>query len=233
MRRVDTNRGLIIFARQPLPGHVKTRLAGEVGVRPATELYAAMLEDVLERAARLNGVRVLVFWAMENDPLPQRTDYPRLEMHRQCGGNLGERMAAALETAFAGGIRSCCVIGSDSPDLPPEYITRAFQLLEQDQADVVFGPAEDGGYYLVGMKRLWRRIFEDLAWGGNDVLESSCQRARELELRTALLPDWYDLDTLADLRKLAATSGREAPRTRQLLRQAPEILNCPAKESPA
>jgi len=191
-----------------------------------------MLEDVLERAARLHDTRVLVFWAMENDPLPQRPAYPRLEMRRQCSGNLGERMAGAFETAFANGARACCIIGSDSPDLPPEYISRAFQLLGEDQADVVFGPAEDGGYYLVGMKRLWRRIFEDVAWGGNDVLESSCQRARELELRTALLPDWYDLDTLADLRKLATTAGREAPRTRQLLRQTPEILNSPAKESP-
>jgi rSAM/selenodomain-associated transferase 1 len=232
MRRVDTSRGLIIFARQPLPGHVKTRLAGEVGVRPATELYAAMLEDVLERAARLIGVRVLVFWAMEQGELPRRPAYPHLEMRRQCDGNLGERMAAAFETAFTGDIDSCCIIGSDSPDLPPEYISRAFLLLENDQADVVFGPAEDGGYYLVGMKQLRRRIFEDLAWGGNEVLESSCQRARELELRTALLPVWYDLDTLDDLRKLAAASGR-APRTRQLLRQTPEILNTPTKESPA
>ena len=226
------NRALIIFAREPLPGRVKTRLARGVGSRAATDLYAAMLEDVLERAARLHDTRVLVFWAMENDPLPQRPAYPRLEMRHQCSGDLGVRMATALETAFADGIRACCIIGSDSPDLPPEYISRAFQLLGEDQADVVFGPAEDGGYYLVGMKRLWQRIFEDLAWGENDVLEKSCQRARDLELRTALLPAWYDLDTLDDLRRLAETPGREAPRTRQLLRRMPEILNTPTKESP-
>ncbi|NVN89991.1 MAG: TIGR04282 family arsenosugar biosynthesis glycosyltransferase [Desulfuromonadales bacterium] len=225
------NRGLIVFAREPVPGHVKTRLAGEVGIKAATGLYAAMLEDVLECASRHNDTRVLVFWAMESEVLPSHPGYPRLEMFRQCGASLGERIAAALEAAFASGIRTCCVIGSDSPDLPPDYITQAFQLLDHGRADVVLGPAVDGGYYLVGTKRLWRRLFEDIAWGGSDVLKTSCERARELGLRTALLPEWYDLDTLADLRRLAETPGLQAPRTRQLLRHLQEILNSPKKEN--
>lgn len=224
------SRGLIVFARQPLPGKVKTRLMREVGVRAATELYAAMLEDVLERSARLPDTRVLVFWAMEHEPLPQRPGFPRLEMFRQCDGDLGERMDRALETAFGSGISTCCVIGSDSPDLPLSYLSRAFQALEQDRTDVVFGPAEDGGYYLVGMRRPWRRLFEDVAWGGAGVLKTSCQRASELSLRTFLLPPWYDLDTLNDLRRLEETPGPEAPRTRRMLRLLPEIPISSRKE---
>jgi len=223
-------RGLIIFARQPLPGRVKTRLARDVGLQVATELYTAMLEDVLERAVRLNGTRLLVFWEQESDVVPDHPGTPRLEMFRQSCGTLGERMANALTAAFADGIRTCCIIGSDSPDLPLEYIEQAFQILDKGQADVVFGPAADGGYYLVGMKRLWRRLFEDIAWGGEDVLKTSCERACELDLRTALLPGWYDLDTVDDLSRLMRTDNWEAPRTRKLLRDMPEMLGSPTKE---
>jgi len=223
-------RGLIVFARQPLPGRVKTRLARDVGVRAATELYTAMLEDVLERAARLGDTRLLVFWELESGLLPDYPGFPRLEMFRQNCGTLGERMANALTAAFADGIRTCCIIGSDSPDLPLEYIEQAFQILDKDQADVVFGPAADGGYYLAGMKRLWRRLFEDIAWGGGDVLKTSCERASELALRTARLPGWYDLDTVDDLSRLMQTANWEAPRTRKLLRDMPEMLGSPTKE---
>ncbi len=223
-------RGLIIFARQPLPGRVKTRLARDVGLQVATELYTAMLEDVLERASRLNGTRLLVFWELESSLLPDYPGSPRLEMFRQSSGPLGERMANALTAAFASGIRTCCIIGTDSPDLPQEYIEQAFQILDKDQADVVFGPAADGGYYLVGMKRLWNRLFEDVAWGGEDVLKTSCERASELGLRTAQLPGWYDLDTVDDLRRLMQTPDGDAPRTRKLLRSMPEMLASQSKE---
>jgi len=223
-------RGLIIFARQPLPGRVKTRLARDVGLQAATELYTAMLEDVLERAARLNGTRLLVFWEQESGVVPDHPGSPRLEMFRQSCGTLGERMANALTAAFTGGIRTCCIIGSDSPDLPLEYIEQAFLILEKEQADVVFGPAADGGYYLVGMKRLWNRLFEGVVWGGGDVLKTSCERAGELGLRTAQLPGWYDLDTVDDLRRLMLTPDGDAPRTRTFLRSMPEILASQSKE---
>jgi len=212
-------RGLIIFARQPLPGTVKTRLAGELGDRAAAGLYSAMLEDVLERAAGLEDTRLLVFWAREQGALLACPAFHRLEMFGQSGATLGERMANAFETAFENGIQDCCIIGSDSPDLPLEYISKAFDELERERADVTFGPAEDGGYYLVGMRRVWRRLFEDVAWGGPRVLETSLERARELDLRTCLLPPWYDLDRVADLRRLAGAPGRDAPRTRAMLRR--------------
>lgn len=211
-------RGLIVFARHPLPGHVKTRLAAVIGDLAAAELYRAMLEDVLAMVAGLEGIRPLVFWATDCCP-PAAPTGELFESFVQSGATLGERMANAFETAFRNGIRSCCIIGSDSPDLLPHYIHQAFQELELDRSDVVFGPAEDGGYYLLGMGRFWRRLFEDVSWSGPQVLETSLERARELGLRTFLLPAWYDLDRMVDLGRLAASTGQAAPRTRAALRR--------------
>jgi uncharacterized protein len=213
------NKGLIVFAREPVPDTVKTRLARDLGAPAATALYAAMLADVLERTASLVDVRVLVFWAQEGDVLPRYPAFPRLEMFRQNGTTLGERMASAFTTAFANGIRTCCIIGSDSPDLPVEYIRQAFCALEQDQADVVFGPAGDGGYYLLGMRRVWARLFEDMPWSTPQVLAVSRARACELRLRTSLLPTWYDIDTIDDLQRLALSPGSEAHHTREAIRR--------------
>lgn len=227
-------RGLIVFAREPVPGRVKTRLARDLGATAAAELYAAMLEDVLERAASLGpDLRVLVFWAQQGDALPRHSAYPRLEMYRQSGATLGERMQAAFTTVFASGIRNCCIIGSDAPDLPGAYIGQAFDALEHGQAEVVFGPAADGGYYLLGMKRVWQRLFEEIAWSTPRVLEASLERAAELNLRTELLPVWHDIDTLDDLRRLAGSAGRDALRTRAALRKVAASLTLqPAEGSP-
>lgn len=209
------NKGLIIFAREPVPGRVKTRLAASIGDLAAAELYAAMLGDVLENAAKLEGVKTMAFWATDGDPTPAPLA-PHMESFVQSGANLGDRMAAALETAFSNGVEACCIIGSDSPDLPVEYIRQTFDHLEQDEADVVFGPAEDGGYYLLGLRRNWPWFFRDIPWSTTAVLKSSLKRAEELGLRTTLLPAWYDLDELKDLLRLLGSHGTSAPRTREL-----------------
>ena len=209
------NQGLIIFAREPLPGKVKTRLGRAVGNNAAAELYGAMLADVLEQAAALPGIRPLLYWACEGDGMPPSPDVPGLEVFRQAGATLGQRMANAFESAFKSGSDVCCIIGTDSPDLPPEYISRAFDLLCQGEADVVFGPAEDGGYYLLGMGRTWAGLFRDIPWGTPQVLAASLERARHLGLRIALLPQSYDIDTLSDLLRLLDSPGIRAARTRE------------------
>jgi len=208
-------RGLIIFAREPLVGTVKTRLARDLGShRTATDLYAAMLADVLAAAATLDDTRLLVFWALQNGAAPPFPSLPRLEMYEQRGGDLGERMANAFEEAFASGCRACCIIGSDAPDLPTEYILRAFTLLERDQAEAVFGPADDGGYYLLGLRSLPQQLFEDIAWSSDEVLRISLERARLSGLRTSLLPPWRDIDTAGDLEAFLNRPARDAaPRT--------------------
>jgi rSAM/selenodomain-associated transferase 1 len=216
-------KGLIIFAREPVPGRVKTRLARDVGDHDASRLYAAMLDDVLELASSLDNVLPLVFWSLETGAMPSYAAFPRLNMLEQRGATLGDRMAHAFETVFGDGLHTCCIIGSDAPDLPAGSIMQAFNLLEQDAADVVFGPAEDGGYYLLGLNTCSPRLFEDIPWSTPRVLESSLERARECGLRTALLPVWYDIDTLEDMRRFLESPGN-APRTRECARMLIESL---------
>lgn len=208
-------RGLIIFAREPLAGTVKTRLARDLrSDQAATDLHAAMLADVLASAATLDDTRLLLFWALKSGAVPTFSTLARMEIFEQQGEDLGARMANAFDRAFARGCESCCIIGSDSPDLPLEYIRQAFGLLERDEAQVVFGPAEDGGYYLLGLRHVPQRLFEDIAWSGPEVLRTSLERAGVCGLRTALLPPWRDIDTTDDLDAFLKRPARHtAPRT--------------------
>lgn len=212
------NKGLIIFAREPVPGKVKTRLARDIGDKAASDLYDAMLKDTINNACSLKDVRILIFWALENEPFPVLNSAVHLEMFRQNGNNLGERMTNAFETAFSEGISACCIIGSDSPDLPLELIVQAFDQLACTETDVVYGPAEDGGYYLLGMKQLWRRLFEEILWSSPSVINTTLDRIDELKLHGTSLPVWYDIDTISELQRLTDSTGSSAPLTRRALR---------------
>jgi rSAM/selenodomain-associated transferase 1 len=211
------SKGLIIFAREPVAGKVKTRLALDIGIKAAADIYTAMLRDTISKASQLEDIRVMIFWAAENDILPALPDLPRVEMFLQRGTNLGQRMENAFETAFNAGISTCCIIGSDSPDLPILFLSQAFHTLETADVDIVYGPAEDGGYYLLGMKRLWSRLFENIRWSTPDVMQITLERIDELQLNGTSLPKWYDIDTLKDLQRLAAAPGVAAPLTREAL----------------
>jgi uncharacterized protein len=193
-------KGLIIFAREPLPGAVKTRLAAAVGEHVAAELYETMLQDVLKTARQLGDVETVVYWACEEEALPILAERYRCCSRRQSPGNLGQRMQAAFEEMFATGCELCCIIGSDAPDLPLSYILEAYRLLATLQTDVVFGPSRDGGYYLLGLRQVCAPLFTNIPWSSADVLEQSLTAARNLGLSAALLPEWQDIDTVEDLR---------------------------------
>jgi rSAM/selenodomain-associated transferase 1 len=191
-------KGLIIFAREPIPGEVKTRLAASIGDQAAAELYETMLQDALITARQLIDVETVVFWACKEEALPLLTERYSCCSRRQSPGDLGQRMQAAFEEMFANGCDVCCIIGSDAPDLPLSYILEANQLLAS-QTDVVFGPSRDGGYYLLGLRQVWSKLFTNIPWSSADVLEQSLVAARDSGLSTALLPEWQDIDTLEDL----------------------------------
>lgn len=193
-------RGLIVFAREPLPGTVKTRLAAAVGDQAAAELYEAMLQDVLKTARQLGDVDTVVFWACDEESLPRLAERYRCRSRRQSPGDLGQRMQGAFDEMFANGSDVCCIIGSDAPDLPLSYILEAYRLLATLPTDVVFGPSRDGGYYLLGLRKLWPQLFTDIPWSSTDVLVQSLAAARVSGAATALLPEWQDIDTLEDLR---------------------------------
>ena len=213
------NKSLLIFAREPLPGRVKTRLAQVIGDQSATDLYSAMLEDTLEQAGRLDSVQPFLFWALKNWEMPFLQDHPHLAMYAQQGNDLGERMAGAFEQAFSNNSNPCCIIGSDSPDLPSNYILQAFALLEDDETDVVFGPAEDGGYYLIGLRENCPGLFNGIPWSTSQVLAKNLAQAKLLGLRTSLLPVWYDIDTFDDLRRFCCSPSTTAIRTRLVAQQ--------------
>jgi len=217
------SKGLIIFAREPVPGRVKTRLARKIGDQAAAELYAAMTKDVLDTVTGLTDVRRLLFWTAENYGIPAANAFPGFEVFAQQGVSLGDRMFDAFTRAFQGGLKTCCIIGTDSPDLPQRYIGKAFELLDRGDIDVVFGPAEDGGYYLLGLKQACNGFFELIPWGTPRVLDDSLERARHLGLRTALLPKWYDIDTQEDLLCLVASSDDSAPCTRDAIRRLLQV----------
>ena len=193
------NKGLIVFAREPVPGRVKTRLAAAVGDQVAADMYESMLQAVLKTCRLLDDVETIVYWACEEESLPRLDDKYRCSSRRQSMGDLGERMQGAFQELFSGGCDVCCIIGSDAPDLPLPYIREAFRLLATRQADVVFGPSRDGGYYLLGLRKIWPQLFRNIPWSSADVLAQSLAAARESGLTAALLPEWQDIDTVEDL----------------------------------
>jgi rSAM/selenodomain-associated transferase 1 len=193
-------KGLIVFAREPLSGKVKTRLAESLGDQLATRLYENMLHEVLKTSSQLSDIETTVFWACEEQSLPMLAERYRCNSRSQNPGNLGQRMQAAFEELFADGCDVCCIIGSDAPDLPTSYILEAYRQLEMQHCDAVFGPSRDGGYYLLGLRQVWPNLFTNIAWSSSEVLEQSLSSAKDAGLSTALLPEWQDIDTVEDLR---------------------------------
>lgn len=212
---------LLVFAKPPTPGRVKTRLTPPLSHAEAAELYSCMLKDTLAKAKSLPGAERFVLYADEEGAVEYfRGIAPDVELFPQEGGTLGDRMERAFARAFARGFRRVVIIGSDSPDLPPGIVESAFALLCKENVDVVFGPSEDGGYYLLAMKRLHGELFRGIPWSSGSVLEDSLARCAAAGLKVELLPVWYDLDTVADLRRpglLVATNG--APLTREFIQQ--------------
>lgn len=211
-------RGLIVFARDPLPGRVKSRLAAGVGEAVAAELYEAMLADVLETCRGVSCDEVVAWWDCAPDRLAHLERRFAVRSQRQVNGDLGRRMATAFDGLLADGCEACCIIGSDAPDLPAARIEQAFAGLELPAADAVFGPATDGGYYLLGLRTLLPELFEAIPWSTERVLAASLAALRARDRRALLLDAWSDIDTPADLQAfIERIPSREGRRTRAAL----------------
>jgi rSAM/selenodomain-associated transferase 1 len=195
-----TTRVLGLFAKWPEPGRVKTRLAADTSPMWAAAVALAFLQDLTER---LNGVaarRLLAFAPADAEPLFADLVRGHFGLVPQADGDLGRRLSVFMAQQLAAGAGSVVVLGSDSPTVPPAYVEQAFAALEQ--ADVILGPATDGGYYLIGCARWLPSVFDGIAWGGPMVLAETIARVAESSGRLALLPPWYDVDTLDDWRML-------------------------------
>jgi uncharacterized protein len=189
-------RTLGLFAKQPLPGQVKTRLAAETNPQWAASVAEAFLRDLVDRLAAVAARRILAFAPAGAAPYFATLVQKRFELCPQEDGHLGRRMEAFIDQRFQAGSESVVLVGADSPTLPIDFVDQAFRLLQEH--DVVLGPATDGGYYLLGCARRLPPLFEGIAWGSARVLLDSIRRLTEASLQLAVLPPWYDVDTLSD-----------------------------------
>jgi rSAM/selenodomain-associated transferase 1 len=223
----DTSRRVLgVFAKWPSPGSVKTRLTRESDPAWGARVGRAFLLDTLERLSRVSARRMLVFAPSEREDDFADFVSDRFVLRPQRTGDLGQRLSSFVEEEVDGGARAVVVVGTDSPTLPVEYVEQAFVALEQ--ADVVLGPAVDGGYYLVGCGPNRPPIFEGIAWSTGTVLADTVASLADPLWRLALLPPWYDVDTPADWTMLCGhvTAQRRAgidpavPHTEALIREA-------------
>jgi rSAM/selenodomain-associated transferase 1 len=189
-----------LFAKAPRPGQVKTRLAADSSPEWAARVAEAFLLDLVQRLGQLSAARVLAFAPAKEEAYFRIVVGDRFALVSQADGDLGRRMAAFLAGQFQAGARAVVLLGTDSPTVPLAFVEQAFRELER--ADVVLGPATDGGYYLVGCARQVPPIFAGIAWSGSAVLLDTVGRLSDPRWRLAVLPPWYDVDTLDDWRML-------------------------------
>ena len=216
---------LVIVAKAPVVGQVKTRLCPPLSAAEATELFRCFLVDTVERACTLPDTQVCLAFAPADSEALFRALLPfPLRYLPQRGNGLGERLVNIFADLLQQGFSKIVIMDSDSPTLPTAYLQEAFTSLSDPGTDAVFGPCRDGGYYLVGARAVHRGLFENITWSTALVLAETLAQARLHKLHLTLLPSWYDVDNGADLRELAAELGRldgndGVPRTLAFLSQ--------------
>jgi uncharacterized protein len=193
---------LVVLARFPEAGRVKTRLAAAIGGRAAAHLYRAFLEDIRHRFAADGGEHPwTLWWAFEPSGSPFAGDIARADRtFPQRPGDLGERMTGAMEEVLSRGYRNVVLVGSDIPHLPLATVAEAFARLGRG-ARLVIGPAEDGGYYLIGAASV-PPVFTGVEWGSAGVLAATIERARDAGIEPELMASLYDIDGPAELGRL-------------------------------
>jgi uncharacterized protein len=199
---------LLVFARLPEPGRVKTRLAAEIGTERALAVYESMLRDLIASVGPSTPETEIEFlWPPSPDVngAALRRAFAQHAVAMQTGETLGDRLSMAFsERFFFHRTEKIVAIGVDDPLLPRELIDHAFALL--DSCEYVLGPAEDGGYYLVGCRSMSFEpsVFQDIDWGTPRVLQTTIGRIAATGRTMALLPQRFDIDTASDLERFAA-----------------------------
>jgi rSAM/selenodomain-associated transferase 1 len=197
---------LIVFVRDPVPGAVKTRLASELTPRDAAELYRAMAEDVVGELAAGERYDTIVFFSPPDARRRIETWLGvDLALEPQRGGDVGARMASALAWAFDAGYERAIIVGSDCPLVEAADVESAFEELRS--CDVVLGPSEDGGYYLIGASSVPEGIFEGMPWGEERVLAETVRRLERSGLAYRLVTRRFDVDRVHDVRRLLRACG--------------------------
>jgi uncharacterized protein len=186
---------VILFARDPVKGKVKTRLSPFLDDDTILELYTCFLRDSLAKVRQVRNADLFVGVAPSNESGfftgPHSAD---IRLFVQEGKELGDKMRRAIQDRLTEGYKRAIIIGSDSPSLPASYIEQAIN----SDKDFVLGPSTDGGYYLIGMREKMLEVFDGVTWGTEKVLQETYERIADTKLE--LLPVWYDIDSPEDLK---------------------------------
>jgi hypothetical protein len=213
-------RAIIIMAKAPLAGTVKTRLQTRLSADECAQLAACFLADTVNKAKILKTQLILAYSPAEKIDYFRRFADEKTSFIRQTGDNLGEKMFSAFEFAFAQNTDAAAVmLGTDSPTFPVDFIEQAFELLETN-SDAVLGKTEDGGFYLIGLQRKPdAKIFEGVQWSSAKTFEQVRQNILNLNWHLREVPSWYDIDEPQDLAQLKneflhnKNAPRRAPQT--------------------
>jgi len=214
---------IMIMAKVPQAGEVKTRLCPPLSPQEAMTLYYAFLRDKIAQVQSLEAASPTITYTPSDGRSIFATLAPGFTLIAQQGADLGARLANAFAQCFAAGHTGVIAIDSDTPTLPTNFLQQAIALLAIPKADVVIGPSDDGGYYLIGLRALHHELFENMPWSTNVVVPETIRRATAKGLQVAWLPPWFDVDTPEDLERLQSTleytPGQAPWHTRQFFLQ--------------
>lgn len=205
-KRADAVRSAVaIMAKAPSPGQVKTRLCPPLSQGEAAELYRCFLLDKIAQVNTLQRATPVVSYSpADSKPLFEELAPGHFILIPQRGDDLGARLLSTFDQLFRQGYRQVLAIDSDTPTLPTAYLEQALALMAERENDVVLGPTEDGGYYLIGLRRPHRELFERMPWSTPQVVPETRRRAEQYGLLVAYTESWYDVDTPDDLTRLRA-----------------------------
>jgi len=211
---------LIVVAKRPAPGRTKTRLSPPITPELASALYECFLRDTLDHMRQVEDLQHIIAYLEEPDYFQRLA--PDFELIPQNGHDLGERLDNALTDCLSRGYERVVIMDSDSPTLPYKYLSQAFKVLA-DGADVVLGPCDDGGYYLIGTRKPIPRLLREVQMSTPTVAEDTIALAKEEGLNLVTLPTWYDVDDEISLARLIKEfedlDSAMAEHTRQFLSQ--------------
>ena len=200
-------KALVVFVRYPRPGKVKSRLEEGIGSATITaDLYRCFVMDVLDTASSVYDTIIISYEPSVKERTYREWLGDSFEYMQQRGDDIGARMFHTFEDVFQAGYKSCFLMGSDIPDLPEKIISDGLRQL--DSVDAVIGPALDGGYYCIGLRKnaLSGDYFYNIQWGTYSVLSATLTRLESAGIEYVSLPEWGDVDTLDDLREMVSRS---------------------------
>lgn len=191
---------VVIMAKAPIPDEVKTRLTPPLRPEAASLLYHNFLLDKIEQVKILEASLFVAYTPKTSESFFKSIVPARFSMICQKGEDLGERLSNVSKILFESGAKKVLILDSDTPSLPTILIQDGLSRL--DDVDVVVGPCEDGGYYLIGTRSWIPELFQGIPWSTSEVANLTIAKARSLDLSVFLLNRWYDIDTMTDLKRL-------------------------------